>query len=86
MKLTKTLSSLPLSLSLCVFAVAVAVCAQPALIVWGDQDEILPKEDKNKFLEAIQNSRLRVVPECGHVPHLEKAAETAYHLTEFLLM
>jgi len=68
----------------CSVSAKIPTLTQPALIVWGDQDEILPKEDKNKFLEAIQNSRLRIVPECGHVPHLEKAGETAHHLKEFL--
>ena len=34
---------------------------QPTLIIWGDNDEILPKEDKFKFVDTIANSTLRIV-------------------------
>ena len=55
---------------------------QPTLVLWGDNDEILPKEDKFKFVDAIANSSLRIIPECGHVPHLEKPKEVAYYVKE----
>jgi len=57
---------------------------QPTLVIWGDNDEILPAEDKFKFVDAIRNCNLRIVPECGHVPHLEKPEEVKFHLQEFL--
>ena len=50
---------------------------QPTLIVWGRSDRILGTADAARFQQAIPDSQLVWVPECGHVPHLEKAAETA---------
>ena len=55
---------------------------QQTLVVWGDNDEILPKEDKFKFVDAIPNSNLRIIAECGHVPHLEKPQELAFYIKE----
>ena len=57
---------------------------QPTLVLWGDNDEILPKEDKFKFVDAIQKANLRIIPECGHVPHLEKAEEVAFYVRELM--
>ena len=56
--------------------------SQQTLVVWGDNDEILPKEDKFKFVDAIPKSALRIIPECGHVPHLEKPQELAFYVRE----
>jgi len=55
---------------------------QQTLVVWGDNDEILPKEDKFRFVDAIPNSNLRIIAECGHVPHLEKPQELAFYIKE----
>ena len=41
-----------------------------------------PKEDKTKLLDAIPTSSLRIISECGHVPHLEKPGEVAYHIKD----
>jgi pimeloyl-ACP methyl ester carboxylesterase len=49
----------------------------PTKILWGRQDGILGTKDAAKFEKTIVNSKLYWIEECGHVPHLEKAEETA---------
>ena len=57
----------------------------PSLILWGREDGILDgKEFAPKFLTQIEDSELRWVEECGHVPHLEQADVTAELIAEFL--
>lgn len=56
---------------------------QQTLILWGENDRILGTDDANKFKEAIANSQLIWIKQCGHVPHLEKPEVTAKHILEF---
>ena len=57
----------------------------PSLVLWGRQDGILDGEEfANKFIETLPNAELKWIEECGHVPHLEKAEETAQLMEEFL--
>lgn len=57
--------------------------SQPTLILWGDSDNILGIADAEKFQAAIADSTLLWIPNCGHVPHLEKPQETAQAIQEF---
>jgi pimeloyl-ACP methyl ester carboxylesterase len=56
---------------------------QETLILWGAADKILGIGDATKFQQAIAESKLVWIPECGHVPHLEKPQLTAQHILEF---
>lgn len=56
----------------------------PTLIVWGDRDRILGTADATKFHQAIANSDLVWIADCGHVPHLEKPQATAIALQAFI--
>jgi pimeloyl-ACP methyl ester carboxylesterase len=53
---------------------------QPTLILWGECDRILGTADAYKFKEAIANSQLIWIENCGHVPHLEQPQVTAQHI------
>jgi pimeloyl-ACP methyl ester carboxylesterase len=44
----------------------------PVTIVWGEQDKILPVGFANEFKKLIKNSKLEIIPQCGHLPHAEK--------------
>ena len=44
----------------------------PVTIVWGEQDRILPVGFANEFKKLIKNSKLEIIPQCGHLPHAEK--------------
>jgi pimeloyl-ACP methyl ester carboxylesterase len=56
---------------------------QQTLVLWGDSDGILGIKDAEKFQQAIPNSKLIWVPDCGHVPHLEQPEITSRHIIEF---
>jgi pimeloyl-ACP methyl ester carboxylesterase len=43
----------------------------PSLVVWGDEDEIVPAEHADKFVERIPNSQKLVYEKCGHTPQME---------------
>jgi pimeloyl-ACP methyl ester carboxylesterase len=45
----------------------------PTLIVWGEGDRIFPKRYGEEYRRLIRRSRLEVLPECGHLPHVEQA-------------
>lgn len=47
----------------------------PTLVVWGAEDRIIPPDAGRRIHEAIIGSRLEIVPECGHLPHVEKSEE-----------
>jgi pimeloyl-ACP methyl ester carboxylesterase len=61
----------------------IAQVSQPTLILWGDSDNILGTADATKFAAAIAQSNLIWIPNCGHVPHLEKPQKTAQAIVEF---
>jgi pimeloyl-ACP methyl ester carboxylesterase len=44
----------------------------PVTIVWGEQDKILPVGFASEFKKLIKNSKLEIIPQCGHLPHAEK--------------
>ncbi len=45
---------------------------QPCLIIWGEKDAWIPVAHGYTFQEAFPDSRLAIIPECGHVPQEEK--------------
>ncbi|NJL68205.1 MAG: alpha/beta hydrolase [Oscillatoriales cyanobacterium RU_3_3] len=57
---------------------------QQTLILWGRQDRILGTADAEKFARTIPNSQLIWIPDCGHVPHLEKPQIAAQHILDFV--
>jgi len=56
----------------------------PTLILWGQQDEIIPLAAGELTHQLIRGSELTVIPECGHVPALEKPAEFVQHVLRLL--
>ncbi|OZH54512.1 2-hydroxy-6-oxohepta-2,4-dienoate hydrolase [Hydrocoleum sp. CS-953] len=57
---------------------------QQTLILWGENDKILGTGDAAKLEKAIANSQLIWIPNCGHVPHLEKSQVTANYILDFI--
>jgi pimeloyl-ACP methyl ester carboxylesterase len=56
----------------------------PTLIVWGRHDRLVPLAHGEAYCQAIKGARLKVVEHCGHAPQLERPAEMARILEEFL--
>lgn len=49
----------------------------PTLIIWGDEDRVLPLQDGEKMRELIKNSRLEVVKGARHSPQFTHPAKVA---------
>jgi pimeloyl-ACP methyl ester carboxylesterase len=62
----------------------IAEITVPTLVVWGRQDRILGVKDAARFQAEIPHSKLVWIDQCGHVPHLEQAAETAAAIAAFI--
>ncbi len=56
----------------------------PTLIVWGDQDKIIPVAHAYQAHEAIPNSRLEIMPGVGHFPHVEEPVRFVEILRDFI--
>jgi pimeloyl-ACP methyl ester carboxylesterase len=56
----------------------------PVLIIWGENDPIIPSTDAELLHSMIKNSKLHVMRNTGHVPHWEKASEFNLLVGDFL--
>lgn len=58
--------------------------AIPTLILWGDQDKVMPPAYAQAFRDMIPGSRLEIIPRCGHLPQVEKMDEFVAAVTRFI--
>jgi pimeloyl-ACP methyl ester carboxylesterase len=56
----------------------------PTQVVWGRQDRIISEGYGKAFTDLIPGSQLRLIEDCGHVPHIEKAGELAGIIDSFV--
>jgi pimeloyl-ACP methyl ester carboxylesterase len=56
----------------------------PTHIVWGDSDKIIPPTYGDAFKKLISGSKLTVIPNSGHLPHLERTQPFVSAVTGFL--
>ena len=56
----------------------------PALIVWGRQDRIVPVVCGEQYLRLLPNASLSVLDGCGHLPPIEQPDAFARLVTGFL--
>lgn len=54
------------------------------LIIWGKNDEWIPIESGHNFKRDLLNSKLVILPECGHIPQEEKPEQTAKIMIDFI--
>ena len=52
-----------------------ATITAPTLIVWGQQDRIVPVAHAHAAGRRIPNAELRILDPCGHIPQFERAEE-----------
>lgn len=57
----------------------------PTLIIWGNEDRLIPVEAAHALNDRLGASTLRVFENVGHLPMEEVASETAAEVKEFLL-
>lgn len=56
----------------------------PTLIIWGDNDRVLDVSSIEVMQSRIRQVESVVLKDCGHIPMLERPAETARHVRQFL--
>jgi pimeloyl-ACP methyl ester carboxylesterase len=56
----------------------------PVLIIWGENDPVIPLEHGEMLATKIPHARLQVLPYTGHVPHEERPKETLELLNSYL--
>jgi pimeloyl-ACP methyl ester carboxylesterase len=56
----------------------------PALILWGDQDKVIDVSCVPVFEKGLRKHQTVIIKDCGHLPMLEKPAETAAAYIGFL--
>jgi len=56
----------------------------PALVVWGDDDKIVPQSAAARYAKALPNAKLEIVKAAGHCVDMEKPEALAKLVTQFI--
>jgi len=54
------------------------------LIIWGQEDQVLPLAYGPAYQELIPSASLEIMAECGHLPHVEKPQEFVQSVLSFV--
>ena len=55
----------------------------PTLVLWPDDDRVIPRAHAERYASRIAGARLEVVPDCGHALYGEKPEEIAAAVLAF---
>jgi non-heme chloroperoxidase len=58
-------------------ATETAAIAVPTLVIWGDRDRFLPRDDQEALAAAIDGARLAIYEGAGHAVHWEEPERVA---------
>ena len=58
--------------------------SQPTLVIWGENDAIIPPEQGVQLSQTIPNAQLEMISDAGHSPHMDQPEITAEKLLAFL--
>jgi pimeloyl-ACP methyl ester carboxylesterase len=58
--------------------------ANPALVIWGREDRIVPVECGELYRRLLPNAQLTVLEKCGHLPPIEQPDRFAELVLDFL--
>lgn len=56
----------------------------PALVVWGENDKVVPMSAGKRYAEALPNARLEIVKACGHSVDMEQPETLAKLVSAFI--
>lgn len=62
----------------------IAAVTTPTLILWGEEDRLIPVAAGQWLARTMPNAQLVVYPDIGHLPHEEAVPETLASLTAWL--
>lgn len=49
----------------------------PALVVWGDKNQVVPRSAIDNYQTALRGSRIEILSDCGHLAEMERPEELA---------
>jgi len=67
-----------------VLAIDLAGISQPALVIWGEQDSVIPSFVGERVARDLPDARLVIFPATGHLPMEEKPAAFLAEVRSFL--
>jgi pimeloyl-ACP methyl ester carboxylesterase len=56
----------------------------PSLVVWGDDDKVVPQSAAKRYVEALPNAKLQIVKSSGHCVDMEQPEALAKLVTDFI--
>jgi len=56
----------------------------PTLLLWGERDALLPRQEQERLVASIPDARLLVYPNTGHCPNWEHPERVADDLDAFM--
>jgi pimeloyl-ACP methyl ester carboxylesterase len=56
----------------------------PTLVVWGERDRVFPQSQAREAVSRLREGSLALIPECGHMPHVECPDHFLAALGQFL--
>jgi len=56
----------------------------PALVVWGDDDKVVPQSAAKRYVEALPNAKLEIVKASGHCVDMEQPEALAKLVKNFI--
>ncbi len=56
----------------------------PTTVVWGTRDRVLPYSQAKEAASQLREGSLELIPDCGHVPHVEQPERFVSGLSRFL--
>ena len=63
---------------------ALAALAVPTLFVWGEHDSLCPPDTARELTTRMRDAHITVIPDAGHIPHLDQPEPVAMALNQFL--
>jgi 2-hydroxy-6-oxonona-2,4-dienedioate hydrolase len=58
--------------------------SMPTLVVWGENDYVLPAHHARSAVDRLPRGRLSLFPDCGHLPHVEHPVRFGTVLSDWL--
>ena len=43
----------------------------PTLVIWGERDRVFPLSQAKRSVVRLRDGSLAIIPDCGHMPHVE---------------
>ncbi|MEM7269862.1 MAG: alpha/beta hydrolase [Pseudomonadota bacterium] len=65
-------------------AIALDGLSTPTLVIWGNQDRVVPPSNALRFAELLPNAEVTIWDDIGHLPMEEAPKRTADLIAEFL--